>query len=86
MSAEKYVIAKEKLATIEEEVSKYGTNQWYTDKGKLIANGNNDRETQKDVMKIIKKNIDKFVNANIINVEVDFYTDEKTLMNKTKVG
>ena len=86
MSDKKYQNAKQKVLAIEEEMSKYGTNQWYTDKGKLIANGNNDRETQKEVMKIIKKNKEKFVNTNVINVHVDFYTDEKTLMNKKKGG
>lgn len=86
MSNKKYEKAKEKVLIIKAIVEKYGINQWYTEKGKLIANGNNDREAQKDAVGVIKNNKKELLGSNVIYVKVIFHEDKKTLMNKAEGG
>jgi len=86
MSDKKYEKAKEKVLIIKAIARKYGTTQWYTEKGKLLAQGNSPGDVQKEVMKYIKPRLDKLTGHDIIEIQINFDTDKDFLMNKKYGG
>ena len=81
----KYEEALEKVKAIKKSYTK-GTQQWYTDKGKLIINGNSYNDTKKIVVATLKKYKDKFLGTVIIHVDVIFHDNLEDLMDKNKGG
>lgn len=85
MSDEKYQEALEKVKHLKKTYNK-GKDHWYTDKGKLIINGDSYSETKKIVVNTIKKYRDNYLDSLIIHVGIVFHDKLKDLMDKNRGG
>jgi len=74
------------IADIKLLVQKKGNTFWYNSRGNLLVNTNSDTKAKNELLSILKKNINNYLNKNLINVKIIFWEDNEEVISPIEIS
>lgn len=71
---------------IKQLVKKKGNNFWYNTKGQLLVRANNDTKSKNEILSFLKKNINSYLNKDIINAKIKFWENNSEVIAPVEIS